>query len=162
MSARVGRLAALLLALVLTACTDKAQGEPPLQTMTEAQARALVQSYADAAAASVSSELANYTASKAACQGRNGETAADGRFDVAAVAQIPLAADQHVATLQRIHDDWAAKGYEITDHRTFSDGTSGVVAARNPADRIQISLESTVPPTALALMVVTPCYLPAG
>lgn len=59
-------------------------------------------------------------------------------------------------------DQWKQQGYEITEFRTFPpDNKTGVVTARNPDDRISIAVESTVPRTAIALLITTPCYEPA-
>ena len=154
------RAAAAMLILALTACSTTSDKDDRLRTMAEAEAKSLIQSYADAAATSLHGELRNSLVGPAPCEGRQGELATDGRYYVAGHAQIPLAEGTHVETLRAVRDAWAARGYEITDHRTFPDGATGVVAATNPADGVQISLESGVPPTAVALLVLSPCYRP--
>ena len=161
MNARLrSAVAAATAALALVACSPSGKDDP-LPTMTETQARELVDTYARTVAATLGSELTNYNPPlRLACEGKGGEVATDGRFYVMGSAQLPVAAEEQVASLQRIRDDWAGRGYEITDDRTFPDGATGVVAAVNPADRVQVSVESTVPPTHFALLVLTPCYLP--
>ena len=156
--ATLNRAVMVLLILAVAACTPGPERGNPLRTMAEDQANAVVQSYAQAAATLLHAELVSYATNRAPCEGRQGEISTDGRYYVSAHAQIPLAEGTHVERLTAVRDEWAGRGFEITDHRTFADGVTGVVAATNPADGVQISLESGVPPTALALLVLTPCY----
>jgi hypothetical protein len=58
-------------------------------------------------------------------------------------------------------DPQRSKGYQVRDFRMFND-TEGVVSVENPQDEVQVSVQSTRPPTALAVLIVTPCYRPGA
>jgi hypothetical protein len=72
---------------------------------------------------------------------------------------MPLPAARHPATLAQLRDSWAAQGYKIKSFRMFSD-IEGVVVAENPADEVEVAVTSTVPPTAVAVLVLSACYRP--
>ena len=60
-----------------------------------------------------------------------------------------------VDTVAKGRDTFKADGYEITDDRVA--GGQGVLAAKAP-DGYGFYLQSTSPPTALALLVNSPCH----
>jgi hypothetical protein len=95
-----------------------------------------------------------------ACENSRGEPAEDGRFYVQGNWQMPLAPADHAATLVRLHDEWAAQGYAIKKFQMFSEN-EGVVIAENPVDEVEVLVESGVPPIAVAVLIMSPCYRPA-
>jgi hypothetical protein len=131
------------------------------RAMTEQQAGDLVRGYA-AAIATVVGVDAGQTETRvapSACENSQGLTADDGRFYVQGNWQMPLPPGEHASTLERLRDGWAGKGYEIKKFHMFSD-TEGVVIAENPVDEVEMMVESGVPPIAVAVMIMTPCYRP--
>jgi hypothetical protein len=86
-----------------------------------------------------------------------GGSADDGRFYVAGAWQVPLPSAQQIATLRRVRDTWQAKGYEITDYRELPSGVEVVLAAGNPTNGYSLSLITTSPPIAVAMLVSSPC-----
>jgi hypothetical protein len=158
--------AAVVVLLAATGCSGGKNTpggkESPLPTKPEAEITQLVKSYADTAAAAVGGPLQKWETVAAPCEGRNGETATDGRWNLTGHANIPLARDQHVTVLTRLRDQWKQQGYEINEFRTFPpDNKTGALTARNPQDHISISLESDAPGTSFTLLIATPCYKPA-
>jgi hypothetical protein len=146
--------------LAATACSSKE--EKPMLTKRQADVVAMLKSYGDSAATTVGAPLEKWETLAAPCEGSNGDLSTDGRFQMTGHANIMLPEDQHAATLQRLHDQWQKLGYQITEFRLFPpDNRTGAVSARNPADDVGISLQSTVPSTAFALLIATPCYKPA-
>jgi len=155
-------LAALLMvgALALAGCTS--QKEKPMQVKTQAQAETLVRGHADAVAAMLGVKAADHETGvkPSPCQGKGGEVAKDGRFYMQGNYQLPLPAGEHPRVLAALRDQWQRDGYQIKEFRMFNE-TEGTVAAESPADEVQISAESTRPATALAVLILTPCYLPS-
>jgi hypothetical protein len=129
--------------------------------MTEQQASELVRSYAGAIAAVVGVDAAQTETRlrPSPCENSSGQTADDGRFYVQGNWRMPLAPSDQVATLVRLHDDWTVQGYQIKKFQTFSD-TEAVVIAENPVDEVELMVESGVPPIAVAVVIMTPCYRP--
>ncbi|MEV1286337.1 hypothetical protein [Micromonospora sp. NPDC049679] len=153
------RVTAMLCALLLAgaACTgNKGKGDD-VDIRSEADVTRQVQQYAEQTATAVGSTLTNAAASSAPCEGRAGELSED-IYYVQGTYQLPLAPDKHLATLARIRDQWRGQGYTITEDRTFPDSAEGTVAAKTPTDGYRISLESTSPPTMLALLIHSDCY----
>ena len=58
---------------------------------------------------------------------------------------MPLPAAKHPATLAQLRDSWAAQGYKIKRFRMFND-IEGLVVAENPADEVELAVESTSRP----------------
>jgi hypothetical protein len=158
-------LPVLVAVIATTACTSSSppKENKPVQTETKAAAVSRAESYAQNAAISAGSTVQNWQTASAPCEGRGGEVATDGRWNLTASANVPLAKDQHATVLQRLRDQWQQQGYEIKDFRTIPpDNQQAVLSARNPTDGISITISSTAPPsTALAVIVGTPCYKPA-
>ena len=71
---------------------------------------------------------------------------------------MPLPAAEHPGVLARLRDVWTAQGYEIKRFTMFND-IEGVVIGQNPADGFELLVESASPPVAVAVIVMTPCYL---
>jgi hypothetical protein len=131
------------------------------RTMTREQASELVRDYAAAIGreVGVDARATEIGVNSVACENDLGEFADDGRFYIHGVWQMPLPTEEQAATLVRLHDGWAAKGYRVTKFEMFSDD-HGVVMAENPGDDVQLAVTSTVPPTAVAVVVLSACYLP--
>ena len=104
----------------------------------------LLRMHADRVAASVGVPLLGWAVLAAPCEGH------DNRWNLSGHAQLPLDEAEHPAALARLRDAWSRLGHEVN-------GSS----ALSPDDQIVISVQSTRPPTALALLLLSPCY-PAG
>jgi hypothetical protein len=127
--------------------------------MSEEQARAKVRDYAAAIAAvvGVDAKEAEMGVSRLACGNWRGEFARDGRFYVHGIWQMPLPAAEHPTTLERLRESWAAQGYIIKRYRMLDD-IRGSIIVENPSDEAELSVVSTVPPSAVAVMVMSACY----
>ncbi len=139
-----------LAALTLTGCTGA-----NVETKTEADATTLVQQRAEQIATLIGSPLEEPATNAAGCTGKLGETS-DNVFSVQGAYQIPVPTEQQLTTLARLRDAWKANGYTITDDRTVGT-TEGVLAAKT-RDGYDMSVESTRPPTAFALLIHSPCF----
>ena len=131
------------------------------RTMTEQQAIELVRVHAAAIATvvGVDARQTETLVSRAACENIRGELADDGRFYIQGNWQMPLPAAEQASTLARLRDGWAAQGYGIKKFQMFSDD-EGLIIAENPVDEVELMVESGVPPIALAIVIITPCYRP--
>lgn len=127
-----------------------------------AEVEKLVKSYADATASAIGKPLTKWSTIAVPCEDPNGDLATDGRWNMTGHANIAVERAQQIKMLTRLRDQWKQQGYEVTEFRTFPpDDELGTVAVNNPEDGISVSLESTAPGTAFALLIATPCYRPA-
>jgi hypothetical protein len=155
----VAVLATLTILGTVSGCGGK---EEALQTKSQAQVESMLKSYGDGVAQVIGQPLRNWKTVAAPCEGRNGETATDGRFDMTGGANISLGSDGYPVTLQRLRDHWQQQGYEVDDFRIIPPPhEGGSVSVRNPADGVTMTVQSTATGTSLALLVATPCYRPA-
>jgi hypothetical protein len=149
--------AACALLLTLTGCSARPGKDDNVKTLPEPEAISQVNQYgkkvADLAGAA---ELKNPTASGAACEGKVGEFSNDVYY-VLGTYQLPVPQDKHVATLSRLRDQWRQQGYTVKDDRISGETNTGVLTVQDPEGNT-INVESTNPPTALALFINTPCY----
>lgn len=129
------------------------------RTMTPEQASQLVRAYATGIATTVGADARDTEkgVNVLACENDRGEFADDGRFYIHGVWQIPLPAGEQAATLARLHDGWAAQGLQITKFEMYG-RDEGVVMAENPLDGAQLTVTSTEPPTAVAVVILSACY----
>ncbi len=137
-------------AIMLAGCTGANVDEK-----TETEAKALVQQYADQVSALIGSRLEEPTLSSSACSGKGGESDRQ-IFSIQGAYQIAVPTEQQTATFNRVRDAWKANGYTITDDRTIKTN-DGVLAAKTP-DGVDIDIETTRPPTAVALLIHSPCF----
>jgi hypothetical protein len=144
---------AAVAAAALTACTSSTGAD--VESKSEADATAAVQQHADRIAGVLGSPLLNPSTNPGPCSGQRGETGRD-IFAVQGAYQVTMPVEKHTGTLARLRDLWKADGYTITDDRSFGDG-AGVLAARSP-EGYSVNVESTSPPSALALLVHSPCF----
>jgi hypothetical protein len=73
-------------------------------------------------------------------------------------ARIPLPEGDHLAALNRLHSQWSVLGYRVSGPQVYLDGVTGEVSALNPTDQVSVSVQSIRPATALALLLLTPCF----
>lgn len=92
------------------------------------------------------------------CEGRRGELSGTVYYAWVGVTVAPVPVEQQLSTLRRLREHWRQQGYTIKRDRVFPNGKTGELAVENPADEYKISLESTDPPTALAVRIASPCY----
>lgn len=162
-SRRPGAVVAAAILLFAGACSNDQAGEDgtPWETRSTAEVEATARTHADAVASAAGGTLEAWRTSTTACQGRNGETADDGRWDLSGSAHILLPAEKHVAALRTIHDRWQSQKWEISDYRTLSDGVRGTLSARDPQTGFTVTLASSRPPVQIAVTIGSPCYGPA-
>ncbi|MEV4641326.1 hypothetical protein AB0J80_28685 [Actinoplanes sp. NPDC049548] len=138
--------------LALTACTSTGAD---VETKTEADAKAAVQQYADQLAGAIGGGLLNVGVNASPCTGKFGETDSD-VYTVSGVYQVPLPAERHHDTMDKLKNLWTANGWKITDDRRF-EGTDGVIAAKT-SDGYALNVESTTSGQNVAVMVSSPCF----
>ncbi|WP_155123730.1 MULTISPECIES: hypothetical protein [unclassified Actinoplanes] len=158
--------------VALTACdsgpanpadTPAAKKDQQMQVMKRTDAENLAKKLAEQVASLVGKPLTGWRTSSAACENTDGVVASDGRWDLSTGGNVEVARDDQVATLNKIRDDWTSRGYQITEFHLLPDGdTGGSTSALVPESGLTISVQSTVPRTGIAIIVVTPCYKPAG
>jgi hypothetical protein len=154
-------LTGILAAVTLTACTTITGAN--VDTKTEADATTAVQQYADQVADVAGSSLIDPATTASPCTGTGtgtgtgklGEADRD-VFTMQGAYQIALPVEKHIDTISRLRDMWKANGYSITDDRTVG-GNRGVIAAKT-GDGFSFTVQSTTPPTMVAVLVHSPCY----
>ncbi|MBO4140189.1 hypothetical protein J5U46_08545 [Micromonospora tulbaghiae] len=156
---------AIALAAAVTACTAKADDNPrdkeePLQTKPVAEVLQLVQTGAQAVADAAGSPLNGWSTNTVPCEGRGGEIADDGRWYLGASANLRVAPAEQIATLARVREALRQQGYEITEDRTFADGTRGSFSARDPNTAITVTLTTTKNLDHMAVGLLSDCYMP--
>jgi hypothetical protein len=104
------RVALNLAVLLLTAaCSPPGDKEAPLQTMSQAEVEALARYEADAIVTLTGGELGGWRTNATPCQGRDGEVADDGRWNLSGFAHVTLPADQHVIALRDVEESWTTQ-----------------------------------------------------
>lgn len=150
---------AIVLAMLLVAgCGDEGT---TVEAKPRAEVETTVRAQADAVAATAGVALQGWRANSAPCDTPDGNIADDGRWNLTGFAAIPLAADQHVATLRKLKEQWQAGGWRISDDRTLPDGVRGSLSGVAPGTGLSVSITSSDPPKQLALIIASPCYRPA-
>lgn len=139
--------------------TDK---DIPLQTRTLAEVTRQVEADTAVVADAAGTPLINKAVTPAPCQGRGGETADDGRWYLSLAGNLAVEPAAQIATLEKIKKAWKAQGREITEDRTFEDGTRGAVSSIDPASRHTISVSTTKDLRHVAVISASTCYLPAA
>ncbi|MER7335218.1 MULTISPECIES: hypothetical protein [unclassified Micromonospora] len=133
-----------------------------MQTKAIAEVTALAEEHAQAVAAAVGGSLGDWQTNTSPCLGRRGEIAEDGRWTLKGFAGLPVAPADQLTTLQRVRDMWRQRGYEITEDRTFDDGTGGAVSMRDQETAITISLTTSKRRDSIALILASGCYMPVA
>ncbi len=146
-------ITAAVAAAALTACTAITGAD--VESKTESDATAAVQQHADGIAQAIGSSLTNPSTRPGPCTGKLGESDRE-IFAVQGAYNVDLSVEKHAPTFARLRDLWNANGHTITDDRTLGDGT-GVITAKTK-DGYSFNVQSTAPPTGLALLVHSPCF----
>jgi hypothetical protein len=162
---RLRAIAALTLAGLALASCDSG-GSPKevtkLQVKTQADAERDVEQLAGTVATAVGSKLENWTTNPSPCENPAGVVADGGPWNLSGFANIAVKPADQVPTLTRLRDEWTRQGYTVTEFHLVPPGDKqGRLAVRTPATDMTISLQSTAPGTAFAVIVSTPCYAPA-
>ena len=142
---------ALAAAVALAGCTTEGAN---VESKTEADVTAAVQQRAEKVATLIGQALREPATNASPCTGKLGENDRQ-VFTVQGAYNLTMPAEQQLETVAKVRDTFKADGYEITDDRVVSG--QGVLAAKAP-DGYSFYLQSTSPPTALALLVNSPCY----
>ncbi|SCF29029.1 hypothetical protein GA0074696_4130 [Micromonospora purpureochromogenes] len=158
-------LAGIALILALAACTsngddNRQSKDEPLQTKRVAEVLQLVQTRAQAVADAAASPLNDWSTNTVPCEGRRGETAGDGRWYLGASANLRVAPADQLTTLARVRETLRQQGYEITEDRTFAEGTRGSLSARDPDTAITVTLTTTKNLDHVAVGLLSDCYKP--
>lgn len=95
------------------------------------------------------------------CTGRDGADAgpAGPRF-LFYVDQVVVPAEQHRAAVERVRALFEGQGMTVLGFRELPGIGGFELRVENPRDRFTIQVTSTSPPTAFAVWVHSPCYLP--
>ncbi|WP_246158641.1 hypothetical protein [Micromonospora palomenae] len=133
-----------------------------MQTKATAEVKGLAETRAQAVATTAGNPLDDWRTNTSPCVGRRGEIADDGRWKLSGFAGIPVAPADQITTLHRVRDMWRQQGYEITEDRTFAEGTRGAVSMRDTETGITVSLTTTKSRDRIALILASDCYMPAA
>ncbi|MFF3839469.1 hypothetical protein [Streptomyces sp. NPDC001930] len=127
----------------------------------EAWARHWTESMARTAEADIVGESAD--ASFHPCNGKNGETADDGRFTLMYDVRAKVPKERHASAVRAITDELRKQGFEIVGSLADPKAESGgyLVQAQHPKDRQFVSA-GDVTDELITLTVDTPCLLPPG
>lgn len=160
------RLVAVLVALLVTAggCGDETGGrEQQLPARSKDNAKQAVEAYLPQVMEAVGSPRPadNFSLTYPPCEGKAGERSSDGRYYAAGSGQIalPTGAEQ-VATLEKLRDHFQAKGWEVKKLAVHSNGNTGDLYLRNPADGFQLAIGSTDSAEWFIVSIYSPCYTP--
>lgn len=149
--------------VVLAGCGLFGDGKDDMRQMSEAQAAAEVQRYADQVAAAMGSPLINPGTHSAPCDSDGVLNRADESVRyMSGFYNVMLPAAQHLPTLARLRDQWRAQGWKIIEDQVQPNNLTGSLAATTVPDDFAISLTGTGEhngqPTAFMLMIGSPCY----
>ncbi|HLL66302.1 MAG TPA: hypothetical protein VK453_11225 [Micromonosporaceae bacterium] len=124
-----------------------------VKVMAETDVTRRVHQYAEEAVGLLDNLPLNNSAEVAAkCDKDGGEL-----FYVQGTYQVPMPIEEHFTTLAQIRDQWAAKGYQVTNQHNAPEGT-GTVTVTIPDDGYTITMQSAKPPQAFELLVRSACY----
>ncbi|WP_433538355.1 hypothetical protein ACQPZK_12015 [Micromonospora sp. CA-249363] len=158
-------LAVIALTMTLSACTGGGSDPPEskdeaLQQKPVNEVLQLVQTRAQVVADLADGPLEGWSTNTVPCEGRGGETADDGRWYLGATANLRVAPAEQLTTLNRVRDALRQQGYEITEDRSFADGTRGSLSARDPSTAITVRLTTTKALDQVAVGLLSDCYMP--
>ncbi|WP_436529460.1 hypothetical protein [Actinoplanes sp. HUAS TT8] len=139
------------------------EGDEQVQVMKRRDAEKMLRELADQAAGVVGRPLNDWDVGAAPCENAAGVLATDGHWVLSGAGGVgEVAPEKQIAMLNRLRDSWIGFGYEIDEFRLLPDGgTGGRVSARVPGSDLSVTVQSTVKRTGMAVLVGSPCYLPA-
>lgn len=129
--------------------------------MREQDAEQLLLAHAQRIAEVVGAPLERWTTVATPGEEPDGEPIAGGVWQLTGHARMPLPAAGQLAALHRLHDWWVALGNPVYEVNVYPDQVGGSVQATDRQDRVAMLVQSPQPPDWLALIVMSPCYLPA-
>jgi hypothetical protein len=153
----VRRVLSLLLAvIVLGGCADKPKSAPepaasagPVRSLSHADARALAAKYRDEAVGTIGGALRGTpTDNLVPCEGPH-------TFAALTSGDVPVAADQQSAALQKLRDHYTAAKYSV-DPPSTDPSDHGALNATGP-DRVALSVVGDGA-DAVRINVATPCF----
>ncbi len=139
------------------------EGGNEVQVMKRRDAEKNLRDVADQTAGILEMPLSDWDVSASPCENAAGELATDGRWVLSGAGGVgTVAPENQIAMLNRLRDRWTGLGYEITVFHLLPDGgTGGSVSAYVPGSGVAVTVQSTVKRTGMAIIVDSPCYLPA-
>lgn len=94
----------------------------------------------------------------APCSSPLGESGEGGYFHISAFSHVTVPVERHRPILERLRDEWRAKGYEVRSFRDLPGTPGGAeLDVSNPADGFQITWSSSADGVWIALIVMSPC-----
>ncbi|MFY1686740.1 hypothetical protein [Plantactinospora sp. WMMB782] len=78
-------------------------------------------------------------------------------FHVSGFSHVTLPVEQHAEVLERLRDEWIARGYELKNFRILPDGAGAELDLVRPADGFQFSWATSGDRVWIALIIVSPC-----
>ena len=156
-------IAALTMTGTLAGCTtNPLREEEPLQTKSRAEVLQLVETRAKTITDTAGSPLDPWNITTMPCDGPGGTISDDGPWSMAGIGSLKVAAATNSPPSPASRDTLRQQGYEITDDRTFSDGTRGSLSARDPKTEITMTLTTTEDLGYVSVIIGSDCYLPAA
>lgn len=141
--------------LTLAGCSDPGEEFKDVRIATEDETKQAVTDIGQHIATVAGGELETIGVSPATCTGRNDETSryvyyVQGSFQVAAPQE------RHGAILAELWQSWQVQGYKQQTYKKAATGAWDELAVKGP-DEFWIRVMSTEPPTALSLLIHSPC-----
>ncbi|MFB7476182.1 hypothetical protein [Kitasatospora sp. NPDC056184] len=158
---------AVLLALAMGACVsagDEGKDEQlPVKARGEARAwaRQMTEHAGTVGGVVVDSDKASVLFSP--CTGKNGETAADGRYILMYTVRGSVPRDRHPEVVRKIRDMVTGEGLKIQGYReTYEGEPNALLDAKHPESDYLLSVDSTAggDGSGLSIGVITPCLVP--
>ena len=156
------RLIAFVSALVMATASTAGCGNPlnepkdeNVETVAEAETLKTIEGYAQRIADVAGVQLVEYETNSAPCTGPLDETTKD-IYTTLGAGQLFVPEERHAAILDELLKEWQARGYEVEiDER--KPASPGDELAVYTTDRFRLRVTNTSPPTALSLLINSPC-----
>lgn len=135
--------------------SDSGKKETKVEIVSEEDTKRAVDEYAIHIATAAGGELKNIGVNAASCAGA-GDESSRSVYYVQGSSQVFVPEERHAAILASLWDSWRQQGFTMEVQRSASAGGSDELAVNSP-DGFRIRLISTEPPTALSLLIHSPC-----
>ncbi|MEN3615115.1 hypothetical protein AAH979_36995 [Plantactinospora sp. ZYX-F-223] len=142
--------------VVFAGCSGADNGEDPtVRSQSRADVEAATRAHLGAATEAIGEGLPDPAPSvaPAPCDGYRDHAV----FHVSGFSHVTLPVERHAPVLERLRDEWTAKGYELKNFRLLPEGAGAELDLVNPADGFQFSWTTSGDRVWIALIVMSPC-----
>lgn len=156
MSVRAAVVAASAVLAVLAGCSGADNGkDPTVRSHSRADVEAATHAHLGTATEAIGEGSPDPAPSvrPAPCDGYRD----DAVFHVSGFSHVALPVERHTVVLERLRDEWTAKGYALKNFRVLPGGAGAELDLVNPADGFQFSWTTSGDRVWIALIVMSPC-----